>query len=54
MEDYKKVYHKLFNTMTDLTQEAKELISRMEAAQQQCEDMVIDFEDDEAKEDGAG
>ena len=45
MESYQKVYHKLFNAMTDLTAEAKDIARRMEAAQQECEEMILKDEE---------
>lgn len=41
MENYQKAYLKLFNAMTGLIEEAKELAGRMEMAQAECEEMII-------------
>ena len=43
--NYKIVYHKLFNAMTDLSAEMQELLRQMQQAQQECEKLVMDSEE---------
>ena len=41
MEEYRNAYYKLFNTVTDITQEIKKLVEKMEVVQLKCEEMII-------------
>lgn len=41
MENYQALYNKLFNALTDLTADTKQLACRMEAVQQECEELFL-------------
>ena len=45
MADYKKMYHKLFNTMTDTEILISQAARMMRAAQVQCEEMYTEADD---------
>ena len=47
MENYKKAYFKLFNFITHLNTQTKDLILQMEAAQIACEEIIMNPEEDE-------
>lgn len=45
MANYKKLYHKMFNTVTDAEQLVSQAARMMRAAQQECEDLYAEAED---------
>ena len=45
MADYKKMYHKMFNAVTDAEQLASQAARIMRSAQLECEEMYSDADD---------
>ena len=45
MADYRKMYHKAFNALTDAEQLVSQAGRMMRAAQQECEDMFVEADD---------
>ncbi len=43
--DYRKLYHKAFNALTDAVQLVSQAGRMMRAAQQECEEMFVEAED---------
>ena len=45
MADYRKLYHKAFNALTDAEQLVSQAGRMMRAAQQECEEMFVEADD---------
>ncbi len=45
MADYKKMYHKAFNALTDAEQLVSQAGRMMRSAQQECEEMFVEADD---------
>lgn len=45
MADYKSMYHKMFNTVTDAERQLQQVTTLLQTAQQECEEMFIGADD---------
>ena len=53
MEDYKKMYYQLYNTVTDAERILRGVTALLQTAQQQCEEMYLMSEDPPSLSDNA-